>query len=166
MTNHVHILVVPKKEESLARGIGITNLIYTQYINRKYKRSGRLWQNRFFSAVIDKESYLWAVTRYIERNPVRAKHVEKAEDYLWSSAKSHVSGMKDNIISGDGRIDKSELNAYRKYLRHEDKKIEATIRKSTSTGRPIGTSEFIKRLGDILERNILPQKVGRPRNKK
>jgi putative transposase len=65
MGNHVHILAVPEKETSLARGIGGTNLLYTQYINRKYNRSGRLWQNRFFSAVVEKESYLWAAMRYI-----------------------------------------------------------------------------------------------------
>lgn len=59
MSNHVHILAVPHKEESLARGIGGTNLVYTQYINRKYKRRGRLWQNRFFSTIIEKEPYLW-----------------------------------------------------------------------------------------------------------
>src|SRR3989304_10108262 len=53
MNNHVHLLVVPRKEESLARAIGGTDLVYTQYINRKYKRSGRLWQNRFFSCVIE-----------------------------------------------------------------------------------------------------------------
>src|SRR3972149_9149638 len=64
MTNHVHILAVPKQEESLARGIGGTNLVYTQYINRKYKRSGRLWQNRFFSCVIEQEGYLLGVMRY------------------------------------------------------------------------------------------------------
>lgn len=73
MSNHVHILAVPQKDESLARGIGGTNLVYTQYINRKYKRSGRLWQNRFYSTIIEKEPYLWAVARYIERNPVRTK---------------------------------------------------------------------------------------------
>ena len=78
MDNHVHILAVPQKYESLARGIGGTNLVYTQYINRKYKRSGRLWQNRFYSTIIEKESYLWAASRYIERNPVRAKLVKEA----------------------------------------------------------------------------------------
>ncbi len=48
MTNHVHLLVVPEQEYSLAQGIGRTNLVYTQYINLKHKRTGRLWQNRFF----------------------------------------------------------------------------------------------------------------------
>ena len=83
MGNHVHVLAVPEKETTLARGIGGTNLLYTQYINRKYNRSGRLWQNRFFSSVVEEEPYLWAVIRYIEQNPVRAKLVKRAEDYEW-----------------------------------------------------------------------------------
>ncbi len=69
MNNHVHFLAVPEEKTSLARGIGSTNLLYTQYIKRKYKRSGRLWQNRFFSAIVEEEPYLWSVMRYIERNP-------------------------------------------------------------------------------------------------
>jgi len=72
MKNHVHLLVVPNTEESLARGIGMTNMTYTQYFNRKYERSGRVWQNRFFSCIVGSDAYLWAVARYIENNPVKA----------------------------------------------------------------------------------------------
>ncbi len=48
MDNHVHLLVAPEKENSLVRSIGLTNQVYTQYLNRKLKQSGRVWQNRFF----------------------------------------------------------------------------------------------------------------------
>jgi putative transposase len=60
MGNHAHTRAIPEKETSLARGIGGAILLYTQYINRKYKynRSGRLWQNRFFSAIVEEEPYL------------------------------------------------------------------------------------------------------------
>lgn len=161
MPNHVHILAVPKKEESLARGIGGTNLIYTQYINHKYKRSGRLWQNRFYSTIIDKESYLWAVVKYIEQNPVRVKLVEKAEDYFWSSARAHVLGLKDVILSGEDWLKDKELDVYRDFLRSKDEGIETLIRKATSTGRPFGTEQFIKGLEETLCRSILPKKAGR-----
>ena len=49
MDNHVHLLAVPEKEQSLARGIGLINQVYTQYLNRKLVQSGRIWQNCFFS---------------------------------------------------------------------------------------------------------------------
>ena len=93
MTNHVHILVTPEQEESLARGIGGTNLVYTQYINRKYKRSGRLWQNRFYSTIIEKEPYSWAVIRYIERNPVKTGLVKKGKRLYRGKRKSPHHGI-------------------------------------------------------------------------
>ena len=88
MNNHIHLLAVPETETSLARGIGLTNQVYTQYLNRKLKQSGRIWQNRFFSCVVENNQYLWAVARYIERNPLKVGLVEKAESYRWSSAKA------------------------------------------------------------------------------
>jgi putative transposase len=164
MGNHVHILAVPTNETSLAKGIGGTNLLYTQYINRKYNRSGRLWQNRFFSTIIEKEPYLWAVARYIERNPLRAKLVKKAEDYTWSSARAHVLAIKDEVLSEDW-LDEKEMKSYREFLKKDDGKVNASIRMATSTGRPLGGEVFLKRLEKIFERDILPKKGGRPKKK-
>lgn len=164
MGNHIHILAVPKKEDSLARGIGGINLIYTQYINRKHKRSGRLWQNRFYSTIVEKEPYLWAVARHIELNPVRAKIVTRPEDYPWSSAKAHVTGVRGNILSGKWLKDK-EIKTYRDFLKQEEKEINL-IRKTTSTGRPLGRDKFIKNIEKILDRDILPKRAGRPRKGK
>lgn len=149
--------------ESLSRGIGGTNLIYTQYINRKYKRSGRLWQNRFFSTIIDKGSYLWAVVRYIERNPVRAKLAKNAEDYPWSSAKAHTSGIKNNILSGELWLDEMKIVAYKEFLKHEDTEFESSIKKATSTGRPLGTEKFVNIMEEILNRQFSPRRAGQPK---
>ena len=165
MGNHVHVLAVPEKETSLARGIGGTNLLYTQYINRKYNRSGRLWQNRFFSSVVEKEPYLWAVMKYIEQNPVRAKVVKRAEDYEWSSARAHILGIKDDLLSDESRFNEEEVKSYREFLRGDDKEINGAIRRATSTGRPLGSERFIKKLERILGRDIFPKKGGRPKKK-
>ena len=163
MVNHVHILAVPRREESLAKGIGSTNLVYTQYINHRYNRSGRLWQNRFFSTVIEREPYLWAVVRYMERNPVRANIVKKPEDYPWSSARAHVLKERDGILSGERWLEEDELNVYRNFLREEDKKLDGFIRKATSTGRPLGREEFAKSIGEMIGRDIGSREVGRPK---
>jgi putative transposase len=162
MTNHVHILAVPRKEESLAKGMGSTNLVYTQYINHRYGRSGRLWQNRFFSTVIEREPYLWAVARYIERNPVRANIVQKAEDYPWSSARAHVVKGKDEILSDESWLGEDEFSVYRDSLRKEDKKLNDFIRKATSTGRPLGHGKFAERIAEMIGRDIVSRGVGRP----
>ncbi|MBU4320438.1 MAG: transposase [Thermodesulfovibrionales bacterium] len=166
MGNHVHILAVPEKETSLARGMGGTNLLYTQHINRKYERNGRLWQNRFFSTLVEEDPYLWAVMRYIERNPVRARLVKKAEDYPWSSARAHVLGIKDDVLSEESLLNEKELKSYREFLRKEDEEIDANIRRATSIGRPLGSEGFIKKLERILGRHLFPKKGGRPRRKK
>lgn len=165
MGNHVHVLAIPEKETSLARGIGMTNLLYTQYINRKYKRSGRLWQNRFFSSVVEEEPYLWAVMRYIEQNPIRAKLVKRAENYTWSSAKAHVSGIKDDVLSDESRFNEKEIKSYREFIRKDAKEINAAIRRATSTGRPLGSEGFIKKLERKLKRDLFPKKGGRPKKK-
>ncbi len=162
MNNHIHLLVVPRQEESLAKGIGITNLVYTQYFNRRYNRSGRLWQNRFFSTVIEEDTYLWAVARYIENNPVRVDIVKKAEDYPWSSARAHLLKIKDSTLSGKSWLEENKINAYLNFLRKDDNLVDSQIRKVTSTGRVLGQEEFIKNIGKIIGRGILAKRVGRP----
>lgn len=66
---------------------GVT-LCYTQYINKTYKRTGRLWESRYHSCIVDKEKYLWAAARYIEQNPVRARIVKK-----WKTSRVQVQGL-------------------------------------------------------------------------
>ncbi|MFH0932795.1 MAG: transposase, partial [Nitrospirota bacterium] len=93
MSNHVHLLTRPKEEESLYKMMQGVTLCYTQYINREYKRSGRLWESRYHSCIVDKEQYMWAVARYIEQNPTRARIVKKEEDFPYSSARAHIDGV-------------------------------------------------------------------------
>ncbi|MBI5885702.1 MAG: transposase [Deltaproteobacteria bacterium] len=164
MPNHVHILTVPKKETSLARGLGGINLVYTQYVNRKYNRTGRLWQNRFYSTPIDKDAYLWNVTRYIERNPVRARLVNLPDKYRWSSAKSHATGVVDSVLSPSDWLKDIDLKTYRDFLLAGNDEADSQVRLSTSTGRPFGSDMFIKHLEKILGRDLIAKKVGRPRN--
>jgi putative transposase len=162
MTNHVHILAVPSTDESLSRSIGRANLVYTQYINRKYNRSGRLWQNRFFSTIVESEPYLWAVARYIECNPVRAGIVKNPEQYHWSSCNVHVTGVADGLVTGKDWLDEVSRKTYKDFLKAEDRETEQAIRRATSTGRPLGSEEFIKRIEEELSRQLLPRKAGRP----
>jgi len=91
MTNHVHVVGVPEREGSLALALGLANLRYTQYVNRMHGRSGRLWQNRFFSCPLD-DAHRVAALCTIENNPVRAGMVKRPEDYAWSSAGCHCGG--------------------------------------------------------------------------
>lgn len=163
MDTHIHLLAVPQREDSLACGIGGMNLVYTQHINKKYGRTGRLWQNRFYSCVVDKERYLLAVVRYIERNPLRAGLVENAEDYQWSSARFHLLGEKDRIIKEPDWLGGSDRSEYREFFKETGTKEEEEIRRATSAGRPLAEEEFVVRLEGMLHRKLRARPRGRPR---
>lgn len=163
MGNHVHLLAVPETETALSRGIGLTNQMYTHYINRKLEQTGRIWQNRFFSCVVGSEQYLWAVARYIERNPLKAGLAATAEAYPWSSAKAHISGTADPLLHGHPWLSPQEQQAYSGFVSMADEDIDNAIRKATRTGRPFGPESFIDRLELQLNQSLKPGKPGRPR---
>lgn len=163
MDNHIHLLVVPEAENSLARAVGLTNQVYTQYLNRKLGQSGRIWQNRFFSCVVGHQEYLWSVARYIETNPVKANIITAAEDYHWSSARAHLLDTKDNLLSYPDWFEPTERKAYVDFVTKTDLDTDNAIRKATSTGRPFGSELFIDEMEFKLKRTLRPQKPGRPR---
>jgi len=164
MDNHVHVIAVPERAESLARCFAGTNLVYTQYINRGQRRSGRLWQNRFFSCPVDKDDYLWQVLRYVETNPVRAGLAQHPWDYAWSSARAHVMGDTDPVVcEPDWVRDELRRIGYRRYLGQEAPAGMRDIRRKTATGRPLGSKEFVDELELRLGRRLAPDRPGRPR---
>src|SRR4030043_1394593 len=155
MSNHVHLLMRPKEEGSLYKMMQGVTLCYTQYINRKYKRTGRLWESRYYSCIVDKERYLWAAARYIEQNPVRVKRVKGVEDYPYYSAGAHVKGIKDELLTKELFQD-GQRKEYIELLGMDmsEKEINS-IRYNTRTGRPFGSEAFIKKLEKKLERRLI-----------
>ena len=166
MNNHVHLLAVPETETALSRGIGMANQLYTKYLNHKLNQSGRIWQNRFFSCVVENDRSLWAVASYIERNPLKADLVESAELFPWSSAKAHLTGTNDSLLGASSWLSQEERCAYAELVRSEDKKADNAIRIATKTGRAFGSENFIDMLGFRLNQSLKPGKPGRPRTKK
>jgi len=160
MDNHVHLLAIPKKEDSLRKVIGETHRLYTRMINFRKNVRGHLFQERFFSCPLDESHYV-ATARYIERNPVRAKMCDKAWDYEFSSARYRVGKTsKDPIlIKKDWHFSHEE---WREFLREESNEIEL-IRKSTKTGRPLGDKKFIDNLERLSGRILNLKKAGRPK---
>src|SRR5258708_7665322 len=84
MTNHFH-LVLETPEPTLSHGMKWMNAKYTQWFNWRHNRSGHLFQGRFKGFLVEKESYLLALIRYVALNPVRAQMVDRPEEYRWSS---------------------------------------------------------------------------------
>ena len=163
MSNHVHLLTRPTKNESLCKMMQGITLCYTQYINRTYKRTGRLWESRYHSSIVDKEKYLWGVARYIEQNPMRAKIVNKAEDYPHSSAKAHIHGVKDEIL-GEALFEGRQREDYIELMKASIKEEEInSIRNHTKNGRPMGSESFIEKMERKLDRIFKSKPRGRPK---
>ncbi|WP_322099562.1 transposase [Gottfriedia endophytica] len=84
MTNHFHLLIAPQ-EESLSNIMGLVNKKYATYFNRKYNRTGHVFEKRFYAEVVHGKIAMTEVSRYIHFNPVRARMKESPQLYRWSS---------------------------------------------------------------------------------
>ncbi len=85
MTNHVHFLVTPARDEAVSNTMKVVGSRYAQYVNLRYKRTGTLWEGRHRASLVQTERYLLCCHRYIELNPVRAGMVARPDEYRWSS---------------------------------------------------------------------------------
>jgi len=159
MDNHVHLIVVPKKEDSLNLALREAHKKYTTHINLLMDWRGSLWQGRFFSFPLD-DIHLYRAIRYTENNPVRAGMVKQAEDFPWSSASAHVFGQPDAFLS-KSRPEMSRTS-WSDYLREQEEENEfQEIRGHIMSGRPWGEDEFIDRLEESLGRKLRPGLAGR-----
>ena len=163
MSNHTHLVAVPERPLSFARGLGQTHLCYTQYFNLRHQHCGRLWRNRFFSCPLDLR-HLRTALRYVDLNPVRAHMVAAAGEYRWSSAAAHIDQCDPR-----GLLDMAFWRAFnpcrdwREVLAGgDDEELWAALREATNTGRPMGDEGFVKELGAKLSRNLERAKPGRP----
>jgi putative transposase len=106
------------------------------------------------------EKYLYAAVRYVERNPVRAGLVPYAENYAWSSARSHVFGEEDPLISDSLML--PERRDWLAYLRQEDDQSDTlSFRRHAHTGRPLGDNRFLSKLEELTGRNLRKRRPGR-----
>jgi len=166
MSNHIHLIAIPACEDSLAKVIGRTHFIYAQYINRFHKRSGHLWQNRFYSCPLDSR-YFYIALSYIERNPVRAKMTRMPWTYRWSSASAHTGGEDEfGLIDVERWRQQSAGINWKSVLRAgmDDRQINR-IRVYCRTGRPLGSDSFVSRLESIVGRRLRALPIGRPKKK-
>jgi putative transposase len=167
MTNHIHLIVTPRKEDSLAKIIGRTNLLYTQYINYMHGRGGHLWQNWFFSCPMD-TNYFFKALCYMEQNPVRARMVRFPWTYRWSSAGFHTG--KDDEFDLMDKVRWKEQSwglDWKKVLQEKMEKSDLNrLRVYNRTGRPLGTDKFISKIEVMCGRRLRALPIGRPKKKK
>jgi putative transposase len=99
MTNHVHLLLTPEDAGVCARMMRDLAGRYASYFNRRYGRTGTLWEGRFGSCLVDSARYVLGCYRYVERNPVKAGMVPAAAAYEWSSARANVGLAAANELT-------------------------------------------------------------------
>ncbi|MCH8998001.1 MAG: transposase [Proteobacteria bacterium] len=161
MPNHVHLILVPRAADGLRAALGETHRRYTRHVNFREGWRGHLWQERFHSFVMD-EDHLLACARYVELNPVRAKLVERPEDWPWSSAKAHLDGRGDGTAALEPLL--GRVADWRSFLDGGlgEAALE-TLRRHGRSGHPLGSEAFFEALERVLGRGVRPRRPGRPK---
>ena len=163
MSNHVHLVVIPRRSESLPSALQCVHGRYASYFNARQSSSGHVWQGRYYSCPLD-DAHLWTALRYTELNPVRAYMVDHPCDYFWSSAAAHAGLTEAPEVDTDLFDGQWTCADWVSYLVGGDSLEEdEKIRRYTHTGRPLGTADFVDRLERATHRQLTPQRGGRPR---
>ena len=99
MRTHFHLLATPETPTAIERTMQRVGLRYVRYFNRRYTRTGGLFEGRYIPSIVDDERYWISCLRYIELNPVRAGIVTSPADYRWSSYHAHAFGATDPLVT-------------------------------------------------------------------
>jgi putative transposase len=168
MTNHVHLLVEPSVEGGdLSRLMRVLAGRQTRYVNRLEGRTGTLWEGRFKCSIVDAESYLIACCRYIERNPVRARMVQSAADYRWSSFRQRCGLVEPvmplaplPVVGAYG----PSFSEYTDYVTDEDDVDDiGIIRSAINRNQLTGNDRFRSAMEEKLGRRMSDRAPGRPK---
>ena len=167
MTNHVHLLITPTATGQISRLMQSLGRRYVRYINDRYHRTGTLWEGRYKSSMVDRETYLLHCYRYIELNPVRARMTTDPLHYPWSS---HSCNAFDPLIHPHdsylalGATPEQRCAAYRTLAMEalSQDEIDA-IRTHLQRQHALGPDRFRLAIEAHLSRRAGPAKIGRPR---
>ena len=150
MPNHYHLLV-QTPEANLSRTMRHINGLYTQYFNRKYKSDGQLFRGRYKSIVIDGDSYLLELVRYIHRNPLSVGLVKRLADYSWSSHSAYISKgnegsswlYKDFVLSMLEENKSKRRQAYLDFVKQEVPETLSALYEKKKLPLILGAKDFI-----------------------
>ncbi len=158
MPNHVHFVVVPLTGSALSRFFCEVHKRYARRTNSLNDWKGHLWQQRFYSVVMD-ERHSAAAMRYVELNPVRAQLARRAIDWPWSSARANVGLANDELVAT--ALTREIIPDWETFLGDRPADVELDhIRRQTRTGRPEGDTVFIDFLEARSGRRIRRKKRG------
>jgi len=159
MPNHVHLILTPRDEDGIRRALAPVHRRYAGEVHARLRRTGHFWQGRFGAVAMDEE-HLASAVRYVVLNPVRARLVERAQDWPWSSVHAHLGGepdgltcippVRERIPDFAGLLDGAE-----------DAAMVERLRRAETIGRPIGAEGFLDSLEAATGRTLKPARRGR-----
>ncbi len=163
MPNHFHLVIYTHYSDNLSKALHWISSSYVRYYNKKYKISGHLWQGRYKSFIVEQDSYLITLLKYVEANPKRAKIVKECEKYQYSSAYKRVNNIQDQLL---GELPIDIPTDWSRYINDKEDKTDLDfIRNSIERQSPLGDElwqyNIVKKYG--LESTLNP--IGRPRRK-
>jgi putative transposase len=169
MTNHTHLLITPGTERSLPLLMQAMGRGYVQKLNRRYNRTGTLWQGRYKASLIQDDPYLLTCYRYIELNPVRAGMVRLPGDYRHSSYRHNATGESNALLTAHpvyqslAATQEKRLAAYRALFADEiAPELLELVQNTTNACRVLGNDKFKDQVETMLGRSVRPRKSGRP----
>lgn len=165
MPNHVHLVIVPADKDGLRRTFADAHRRYTGYINARHRWTGHLWQGRFGAVAMD-ETHLAHAIRYVSLNPVRAGLVDRAEDWRWSSVAAHLAARDDELVRVRPALDR--YGCFATFLGGSEDHGDAwrALRRSETTGRPVGSADWVSQMERRSGRVLSPKKRGPKRKEK
>jgi putative transposase len=170
MTNHTHLLITPWTRRSLPRLMQAMGRFYVQALNKKYKRTGPLWQGRYKASLVQDDLYLLTCQRYIELNPVRAGMVIAPGEYLYSSYARNAYGTEDDLITPHPIYESLAAEQWNRQAAYRQlfstcigpKQLEQ-LRATTNACLVLGNDRFKDQIEAVLGRSVRPGRGGRPR---
>ena len=169
MTNHVHLLCTPRGQNAVSHMMQSLGRHYVRYFNFSYKRTGTLWEGRFKSCLVQEETYLIQLYRYIELNPIRAGMVEQPSDYVWSSYPINALGKVSELCTPHavylalGKDANERQASYRELFKHHvDGKLLEDIRLAVNKCMALGSERFKTEIESLSGRRMTAKKMGRP----
>lgn len=149
MSNHVHLLVTPPEVGAISRLMQKLGRQYVGAFNARHQRTGTLWEGRYRSCLVDSESYVLRCYRYIDLNPVRARMIDNALQFEWSSAAAHAGHRSDSLLTDHPAFQALGVNvadrglAYQRLLEEVVSEDEvAGIRSYLQQQRALGCDSF------------------------
>ncbi len=161
MPNHFHMAVRPEKGEELSRWMQWLMTSHVRRYHRHYESSGHVWQGRYKSFMVQDDSHLLMVLRYIEGNPVRAKIVSSAKEWRWSSHNEVLGGEKR------GLLDKVPIEFQKDWTEYVDQPLQENdldrVRSSVNRQTPLGDAGWLMKVCREFGLESTVRRRGRPR---